>query len=86
MQTAIEEIYENAWELFETLPASEDYKKVKEEVYKLHDALEATLNETQKKLLDDLYMTMGGLETEASKTHFITGFNYGVKIVTQAFK
>ena len=84
MKTAIEEFYESAWELLEDLPKSEKYIKIREKTNKLYEALKATLSETQIELLDELCFTIGGLEGEASKTHFITGFNYGVKIVSQA--
>ncbi|MCM1440324.1 MAG: hypothetical protein NC131_14140 [Roseburia sp.] len=83
MKSLIQEIYENTWELAE-IPQSEEYLNIKKEASKLFEALEATLGDTQKKLLDDLYCTMAELETEASKTHFVYGFNYGIRLISEA--
>lgn len=39
------------------------------------------LNDEQKKLLDELYLLMGGLESETALTHFKYGFKFCMRLV-----
>lgn len=76
MKSIIEDIYYGKRGFVETIKASKEYWKVHEEFGKIYEKLESQLTDEQKKLLDELYSTSGGMESE----HGISRFKEGVKI------
>ena len=85
MKSVIEDIYLGRRGDTDTIEPSEEYWKVHKEVGKQYEALESQLNEEQKRMLEELYLTMGGLECEQGSTHFKEGFKLGLLVAIEAF-
>ena len=81
MKSQLEELYYASEGLVERISVSREYKKVNEEFEKVYEGLLESLNEEQKKLLDELYYLSGGLESEAGITHFKEGFKFCMHLI-----
>lgn len=86
MKSIIEEIYLGKRGHSEMIKASDEYWKVHDEVGKYYEKLESQLTDEQKKILNDLYTEMGGLEAEQGLTHFKEGVKIGMLLAIEAFQ
>ena len=78
MQSIIEEIFYKKLGYRVNVPDDEEYKKRSAEYDKLFEALEETLTESQRKMLDDLYFCGGGVDGVVNYLYFKDGFRAGV--------
>ena len=85
MKSVLRDIYHGDQKNIENFKESEEYKEVQRKYGELYEKLEEGLNEEQKKILDDLYLLSGGLESEASCTWFKEGFKMGMLIAVEIF-
>ena len=85
MKSIIEDIYYGKRGFVETIKPSEEYWKVHEEFGKIYDKLESQLTDEQKKTLDELYLSIGGLGAEQGLTNFKEGFKLGLLVAIEAF-
>lgn len=81
MKSVLEELYYASEGLVERIGVSREYRKINEEYEKVYEGLLESLNEEQKKLLDELFYLTGGLESEAGVTHFKEGFKFCMRLI-----
>lgn len=84
MKSIIEDIYYGKRGFVETIKASKEYWKVHEEFGKIYEKLESQLTDEQKNILNELYLAMGGLESEQCITNFKEGVKIGLLIAIEA--
>lgn len=80
MKSTIKRIYDKELGYREMEPDDEEYRESKKEYGKAYEALEATLNEEQKKLLSELFDCEGGVEGALEFLSFQDGFRAGVRL------
>lgn len=68
------------------IPQSEEYKEALKQFHSVYDKLEATLNDEQKNLLNDLYFSDGLVMSEIEITFFEEGFKLATKLITDGLK
>ena len=85
MKSILRDIYHGEQKNIENFEESKEYLEVKSNYNVLYEKLEKSLNEEQKKILDDLFVISGGLESEASCTWFKEGFKMGMLIAVEIF-
>ena len=86
MKSVLRDIYHGDQSNVENFKESEEYWAVHKQYEELYEKLEQGLNDQQKKILDDLFIMSGGLESEASCTWFKEGFKMGMLIAVEVFK
>lgn len=85
MKSVLRDIYHGEQKNIENFEESNEYWEVHKKYDELYEKLLQGLNEEQKKILDDLYVLSGGLESEASCTWFREGFKMGLLIAVEVF-
>lgn len=86
MKSAIKEIYNNESGYYELIKPSEEYRKRHAEYCEIYEKILEGATEQQKKLLDELYIQSGGVESESGETHFIEGFKLGFRLAVECLK
>lgn len=86
MESVLEELYYASEGLIKRIGVSREYKKLNEEYEKVYEGLLESLNEEQKKLLDELYFLSGGLESETEVTHFKEGFKFCLRLIFESME
>lgn len=81
MRTQLEELYYNGEGLVEKIGISEEYNKIYCKYDKLYEQLFEGLNDEQKKLLNELSLLSGSMESETGVTHFKEGFKFCMRLV-----
>lgn len=81
MNSQLEELYYASEGLVEKIKRNEEYDKVNYKYDEVYEQLLKSLNDEQKKLLDELYFLTGGLESETGITHFKEGFKFCMRLV-----
>lgn len=84
MKSALEEIYYGNVGLAEKIIKSEEYEKVNNKYDKVYGQLLEGLNAEQKKMLDELYFLMGGLESETGLFYFKEGYKFCMRLVLES--
>ena len=74
MKSIFEDFYYKKLGHSEMQPKDEEYSKCREEYDEAHDKLEETLNEEQKKLLDNLFWAHAGLMAVLEYLSYKDGF------------
>lgn len=85
MKSILEDIYYGRRCYCENIEAGEEYWEVHKEYDKIYEELEKGLNDDQKKILDELFITTGGLEDKLACAHFKEGFKIGLLVAIEAF-
>lgn len=85
MKSIIEEIYFGKRGNAEGMKPSEEYWKAHDEVSRKYEDLEKQLTEEQKKQFQELYLIMGGLESEHGISQFKEGFKVGLLVAIEVF-
>ncbi len=80
MSSVIEKIFYKELGYRETVPDDKEYREREEEFDKAYEALEKTLNDTQKDLLSELYLSEGGVEGVSDFLYFKDGFFAGLRL------
>ena len=83
MKSVLRDIYHGEQRNIENFEESKEYWEVHKQYDELYEKLLQGLNEEQKKILDDLFVMSGGLESEASCTWFKEGFKMGLLIALE---
>ena len=83
MKSVLEEIYFANEGLCEKIKAGEEYDRIDREYSKVYDRLLEGLDDDQKKMLDELYLLSGGMESEAQLTFFKEGFKLCMRLVIE---
>ncbi len=84
MNSIIEEIYEcNGYN--QNIKPSEEYWEIHDDVGELLDKLNAVLDDGHKKVLNDLYLNCGGLQSALARAHFKEGFKLGLILGSEVF-
>ena len=86
MKSVLRDIYHGDQKNIENFKESKEYWEVHKQYEELYEKLEEGLSEEQKKVLDDLFIMSGGLESEAGCTWFKEGFKMGLLIAVEVFK
>ena len=81
MKSVLEELYFAGEGLCEKIKAGEEYDRINSEYSKLFDQLLEGITDEQKKMLDELYLLSGGMESEARLTFFKEGFKFCMRLV-----
>ena len=81
MKSVLEEIYFNNEGLYEKVDEGEEYDRLNRDYYKVHDKLLEGLNDEQKKMLDELFLLSGGMESEARLALFKEGFRFCMRLI-----
>lgn len=71
-------LHEEQWD---KISESEEYKKIHYEYSKLFEKLMEGLDEGQKKMLDELYILSGGLQSAEGLVRFKEGFKLCMRLV-----
>lgn len=85
MQSIIKKIFYKESGFRENVPDDEEYKKRSAEYDKNYEALEETLTERQRKMLDDLYLCGGGVDGVVNYLYFKDGFQAGLLLGMELF-
>ena len=85
MKSILRDIYHGDQKNVENFEESKEYWEVHKQYEELYEKLEQSLTDEQKKILDDLFIMSGGLESEASCTWFKEGFKMGLLISVEVF-
>lgn len=83
MKSVLRDIYHGNQANVQNFKESKEYWEASSEYNELYEKLEQGLNDEQKKILDDLFVMTGGLESEASCTWFKEGFKMGLLIAIE---
>ncbi len=83
MYSKLEEIYFDTQAVTENAGKNERYKKAFKEYDKFHNELESGLNEEQKKLLDELFVASGGMESAYGLFAYKEGFKAALLIAIE---
>ena len=63
-----------------------DYRKAQVKLFDLVEELHEKLNDEEKKMLDEIMMAWGNLNTIESEEYFTDGFRLGAKIILEIFE
>ncbi len=85
MLSVIKQIFFGGDGIHDKFCDSARYRKITKEYDVAHNKLEATLNDEQKQMLDDLWMLSAGLESETAYLRFADGLKFGLQLAVEAF-
>ncbi len=80
MESTIRKIYEKELGYRESEPEDKEYLECREGYCKAYETLDITLNEEQKKMLSELYVYGGSVESALEFLSFKEGFHAGVRL------
>ncbi|MDE6505022.1 MAG: hypothetical protein K2L42_04045 [Clostridia bacterium] len=86
MRSAIYSLLYNKHGNIETINYSDEYYAVQKQYDECYEKLEAVLNDEQKRILDDLFLLSGGLQSEAESAYYEEGFKFAVKLLIDGLK
>lgn len=84
MKTATEAIFRNEAGRNDTIPDTAEYRACAEEFDRAFDKLAETLSEEQTKLLEELYLCNGAVNSVTNALYFRKGLNLGLRLGFEA--
>ena len=86
MSNIFEDFYYKRLGCREMQPKDEEYRKCRKEYDEAHDKLEETLNEEQKKLLDNLFWGHAGLMAILEYLSYKEGFRVALQLAFEMLR
>ncbi len=85
INSALEIIFDGNESFHDSVKYDETYQKANTKFSSSYDKLREILNDEQKRMLDELFDNMCGVEYESQRVFFKEGFKLGARLITESF-